>query len=104
MRREPIKLDLEAVFKEAARSGTMLEINAHPWRLDLSGELVREAKKYGVKFMINTDAHSTGDLSYLEYGIAQARRGWAEKKDIINTLPLKKLLELLKKPKAKRFY
>src|SRR3989344_1653677 len=103
MRREPIKLDFEAVFKEAARSGTMLEINAHPWRLDLHGELVREAKKYGVKFMINTDAHSTGDLSYLEYGIAQARRGWAEKKDIINTFPLKKLLELLKKPKVKRF-
>src|SRR3989338_3505915 len=103
MRREPIKLDFEAVFKEAARSGTMLEINAHPWRLDLSGELVRKAKKYGVRFMINTDAHSTGDLSYLEYGIAQARRGWAEKKDIMNTLPLKKLLELLKKPKAKKF-
>ena len=103
MRREPIKLDFEAVFKEAARSGTMLEINAHPWRLDLHGELVREAKKYGVKFMINTDAHSVGDLSYLEYGIAQARRGWAEKKDIINTFPLKKLLELLKKPKVKRF-
>lgn len=103
MRREPIKLDFEAVFKEASRTGTMLEINAHPWRLDLSGEPVRQAKKYGVKFMINTDAHSTAELSYLEYGIAQARRGWAEKKDIINTLPLKKLLELLKKPKAKRF-
>jgi len=103
MRREPIKLDFEAVFKEAVHTGTMLEINAHPWRLDLSGELVRKAKKYGVRFMINTDAHSTGDLSYLEYGIAQARRGWAEKKDIMNTLPFKKLLESLKKPKSNRF-
>ena len=48
-------------------------------------------------------AYSVGDLSYLEYGIAQARRGWAEKKDIMNTLPFKKLLELLKKPKSNRF-
>ncbi|MBI2041502.1 MAG: DNA polymerase/3'-5' exonuclease PolX [Candidatus Nealsonbacteria bacterium] len=104
MRREPIKLDFERIFKEASRTGTMLEINAHPWRLDLHDVLIREAKKYGVHFMINTDAHSLHDMDYMEYGVGQARRGWAEKSDIINTLPLAKLLELLKKPKSKRFY
>ncbi|MEK7566867.1 MAG: DNA polymerase/3'-5' exonuclease PolX [Patescibacteria group bacterium] len=103
MRREPIKLDFERIFKVAAETGTIMEIDAHPWRLDLHDELIRMAKKFGVRFMIDTDAHSVAELSYLEYGIAQARRGWAEKSDIINTLPLKKLLELLKKPKSKRF-
>ena len=102
-KREPIKLDFDKVFKTAAETGTMLEINAHPWRLDLNGELVRAAKKYGVRFMINTDAHSAADLAYMEYGIAQARRGWAEKSDIVNTLPLKKLMELFKKPKTGRY-
>ncbi|OGZ30786.1 MAG: DNA polymerase III [Candidatus Niyogibacteria bacterium RIFCSPLOWO2_01_FULL_45_48] len=103
MKREPIKLDFERIFKEAVRTGTILEIDGHPWRLDLHDILIREAKKYGIKFVIDTDAHSTSELSYLEYGIAQARRGWAEKSDIVNTLPLKNLLELLKKPKNKRF-
>lgn len=103
MKREPIKLNFEKIFKVASETGTMMEINAHPWRLDLHDFLIREAKKFGVHFMINTDAHSLHDMNYVEYGVGQARRGWAEKKDIINTLPLKKLLELLKKPKAKRF-
>ena len=102
-RREPIHLDYEKLFKTARRTGTMLEINAHPWRLDLKDEHIREAKKFGVKFVINTDAHSMGELSYLEYGIAQARRGWCEKKDVLNTLPLKRFLEVLKKPKSERF-
>ncbi|QQG46051.1 MAG: DNA polymerase/3'-5' exonuclease PolX [Candidatus Niyogibacteria bacterium] len=103
MRREPIKLDFDKIFKVAVETGTILEIDGHPWRLDLHDELIRMAKKFGVRFTIDTDAHSAAELSYLEYGVAQARRGWAEKSDIINTLPLIKLLELLKKPKGKRF-
>lgn len=103
MRREPIKLDFEKIFKVASETGTIMEIDAHPWRLDLHDELIRMAQKFGVKFMIDTDAHSVSELSYLEYGVTQARRGWAEKSDITNTLPLKNLLELFRKPKAKRF-
>lgn len=97
MRREPIQLDFDTLFKVARRTGTILEINAHPRRLDLNGELVRKAKAYDVKFSISTDAHAIQELHYLEYGIAQARRGWAKRSDIINAYPLEKMLSFLKK-------
>lgn len=95
-RREPIELDMEAILNAAAAVGTAMEINAHPWRLDLKDEYIRLALKLGVKLVIDTDAHSTSELGYLEYGIAQARRAGATKKDIINTLPLKEFLKALK--------
>ncbi|MBI2023087.1 DNA polymerase/3'-5' exonuclease PolX [Candidatus Giovannonibacteria bacterium] len=96
-RRKPYDVDIEAIIKAAKRTGTILEIDGHPWRLDLSDEHIRMAKEAGVKMVIDTDAHSVHELSYLEYGIAQARRGWAEKSDIINTLPLGDFLKCLKK-------
>ena len=101
--REAISLDMEKIFAAAKRTGTILEIDAYPSRLDLNGGNIRRAKVLGVKFSISSDAHATAHMRFLEYGIGQARAGWCEKSDIINTLPLKKFLELIKKPKHKRF-
>ena len=84
-------------------SGLQAELRDALDPLDLKGDLIRRAKEFGVKFMIDTDAHAVGDLSYLEYGIAQARRGWCGKGDVLNTLGAKDFMALLKKPKAKRF-
>ncbi len=95
-RRKPYEVDMEAIIKAAKRTGTILEIDAHPWRLDLKDEHIKMAREAGVKMVIDTDAHSVSELHYLEYGIAQARRGWCAKKDIINTLPLKEFLGALK--------
>ena len=95
-RREPIELDMEAVLKAAARTGTVMEIDAHPWRLDLKDEYIRMALTLGVKLVIDTDAHRAEELRYLEYGIAQARRAGAKKKDILNTLPVGEFIKALK--------
>jgi len=95
-KRKPYDVDMEKIIKAAKRTGTILEIDGHPWRLDLKDEHIRMAREAGVKMIIDTDAHSVPEMSYLEYGIAQARRGWCEKKDIINTLPLKEFLKALK--------
>ena len=95
-RRKPYEVDMDAVIKAAKRTRTILEIDAHPWRLDLKDEHIKMAREAGVKMVIDTDAHSVPELHYLEYGIAQARRGWCAKKDIINTLPLKEFLKALK--------
>ena len=73
-----------------------MEINAHFNRLDLNDEQAKEAVNLGVKLTINTDAHSIDHLKYMELGVAQARRGWVRKKDVINTYPLEKMLKLLK--------
>jgi DNA polymerase (family 10) len=73
-----------------------LEINSSPRRLDLNDLNIRRAKNAGVKMAINTDAHIVGQLSFIEYGIAQARRGWAEKEDIVNARPLQSLLKCFK--------
>lgn len=102
-KRPEIELDMEEIFKQAKKTGTLLEINASPDRLDLKDEYARRAKEMGVKFAINTDAHSAAHLRLMEYGIFQARRGWIEKDDVINTYSLSKFLEFIKKPKNKRF-
>lgn len=93
--RQPYKLDMEQLFQKASESGTILEVNSQPKRLDLKDIHVKMATEYGCQLVVSTDSHHTADLSYMELGVATARRGWAEKKDIINTLPLKKLLKLL---------
>ena len=69
---------------------------AQPDRLDIKGEYVKKAITAGVKLVINTDAHAIAHLQFMKYGVAQARRGWATKKDVLNTLPLKKFLKCLK--------
>ena len=95
-RREPIELDMDEIIKAAKRTKTILEIDAHPERLDLKDEHIRKAKEAGVKFSIDSDAHATSHFALLEFGIAQARRGWVETREVLNTFPVDKMLGLLK--------
>jgi DNA polymerase (family 10) len=85
LRREAYKLDLEAVLKAAAEHETLIEINAHPQRLDIDWIHCKRAKALGVKLVINPDAHSTEELECVRYGVNVARRGWLEKSDVFNT-------------------
>ena len=96
-RRPPYEIDIEKIIKAAKKTKTILEINAYPDRLDLKDEHIKMAVEAGVKMSINSDSHSIASLRYLEFGIAQARRGWATKKDIINTRSVEEFLKLLKK-------
>ncbi len=95
--REPYPLDLEKVFKGAASTGTVLEINAHQDRLDLMDIHCRKAKEMGVKVAIGTDSHHIGQLWMMRLGVGIARRGWLEAPDVINTYPLKDLLAFTKR-------
>lgn len=95
-KREPYEVDIDALMRQAKKTGTILEINAYPERLDLKDSDIRKAVDAGVKMTIDSDAHSTEHLHFLKYGIAQARRAWAEQKDIVNTQPLDKFLASLK--------
>ena len=90
-RREPLELDMEKVIDTARDTNTFLEINAFPDRLDLNDVYIRAAKEKGVKFAIGTDAHSIDHLRYIRFGIATARRGWLEKKDVLNTYSIKEI-------------
>ncbi len=100
-RRDEYQIDFDKILRAAKVTGTILEINAFPERLDLNDIHIRRAKEEGVKMIINTDAHQRDQLRYIEFGIAQARRGWAEVKDIVNCWPLPKMLEFFNK-KSKR--
>jgi DNA polymerase (family X) len=93
--RPPYDLDLRAILREAADTGTALELNAFPDRLDLNDEQLMEARKLGVKIAIGTDAHRSQHLGFMFYGVATARRGWLECGDVLNTLEPKVLLEWL---------
>jgi len=95
-RRDEYQIDFDKILRVAKETGTILEINSFPERLDLNAENIRRAKEAGVKMVINTDSHHKDQLRFIEFGIAQARRGWAEKGDIINTQPLEKLLKFFK--------
>lgn len=86
--RDEYAVDLERVFEVAAETGTAMEINASPDRLDLSDINTRRATELGIRIAINTDAHDLGRLTEMEYGVTVARRAWCEPADIINTLPL----------------
>jgi DNA polymerase (family 10) len=96
-RRDPLQLDMEAIFEEAARRGVAMEINAYYQRLDLSDVLARRARDLGVKLVISTDAHALEHLDMMRFGVDVARRGWLEKKDILNCLPADELVNYLKK-------
>ena len=87
LQRESYEADWEKVFEACVKHKTMLEINSWPSRLDLPDTLVREAISHGVKFVINTDAHQIDQMDNMKFGISVARRGWATKGDIVNTLP-----------------
>jgi DNA polymerase (family X) len=96
-RRPPVDVDLPELFRACARTGTALEVNAHPARLDLPSAHIRAARDAGVKFAIDSDAHSVRDLGYLQYGVATAQRGWLTAEDVITTWPLARLTEFLRK-------
>ena len=96
-RRPAYDVDIEAVIEAAARTGTFLEINANPWRLDLDDRHAAAAKQAGVKIVISTDAHSTRGLDVMHCGILQARRAGLEAKDVANTRTLAALKKLMKK-------
>ena len=90
-------IDMEKIMKEAKNNGCFLEINANPDRLDLNDDHARLAKEIGLKVSISTDAHAKSNLRFMKYGVAQARRGWLEKDDVLNTRSWKELKELLKR-------
>jgi len=95
--RDAYELDLERIMRAAVDCGCFLELNAQPSRLDLTDSGCRLAKELGVKVAISTDAHGAGNLAAMRFGIGQARRGWLEAKDVINTRPLEELVKLLKR-------
>jgi DNA polymerase (family X) len=99
-KRDPIDLDLDAVFAAAARTGTALEINAYPDRLDLRDEHVLWAKRHGVRFAVDTDSHAVPHLDVMRFGVATAQRGWLTKDEVINTWPISKLRRFLRKGRA----
>jgi len=94
-KREPYDVDFKEICQAAADTNTFLEINSFPVRLDLNSANVYFAKSHGVKFSVNTDAHSLEHLDYMKFGVAIARRGWLEAKDVLNTLSLRELLETM---------
>jgi len=94
--RDPVAVDMEVVFQMAAKTGTILEVNAMPSRLDLKDIHAYRARELGVKLLINTDAHSTEHLGFMRFGVGVARRGWCQAEDILNTRPLDELIAHLK--------
>ena len=96
-KREPYDVDMLRIIRHAKERGCFLELNAHPERLDLLDTHCKMAKEEGVLVSVNSDAHSTFDFANLKYGVGQARRGWLEKDDILNTRSLAALLRLLKR-------
>lgn len=95
-RRDEYEADFDHLLKVAREEGKILEINAYPERLDLNDINIMKAVRAGVRMVVNTDAHHVDQLVMMRYGVAQARRGWAVKKDIINTWPVAELLKVMK--------
>ena len=96
-RRPPVDVDFAELFRACARTGTALEINASPQRLDLPADHIRAARDAGVKLAIDSDAHSVSDLGNVPYGVGTAQRGWLTADDVINTWPLDRLRAFLRK-------
>ena len=94
-RRDSVEIDMGAIFDAAKETGKYLEINAFPDRLDLKDVHAKAAKERGVKFVIGTDSHNVSNLPFMQFGVATARRGWIEKKDILNTHSLKEIGKIL---------
>ncbi len=96
-KRPPYQLEMEKVLRAAAERGCIMELNAHPSRLDLNDQHCREARKQDVMVAVSTDAHHTSHLDYMEFGVNQAGRGWLEEKDVINTRGIDDLKKILKR-------
>jgi len=95
-RRAPYAVNLEEIFRAATRTGTSLEINSFPERLDLSDVHARRAKDLGVMLVVNTDAHAPAHFENIRYGVAMARRAWAEASNVLNTRPYPDLMSWLR--------
>ena len=95
--RDPYDVDIERLMEAAVERGCYMEVNSYPDRLDLTDDACRAAKELGLKLAISTDAHSTADLGLVRFGVDQARRGWLEKKDVLNARSLPDLLKILKR-------
>jgi len=96
LRRDPFDYDMEKILDAAREHGVAMECNSYPDRLDLKDVHLRMAKTRGVKIVISTDSHTTANLKFMKYGVMTARRGWIEKKDVINALPLAEFLAALR--------
>jgi DNA polymerase (family 10) len=96
LRRDPFDYDMEKVLEACAKHGVAMECNSYPDRLDLKDVYLRMCKERGVNVVISTDSHSTANLSFIRYGVTMARRGWLEKKHVINTLPAAEFLAALR--------
>lgn len=102
-RRAPVEIDVEAVFRAAVQTGTIMEINASTPRLDLKDSHIRLARDLGVVFAINTDSHSPEEFGQLRYGVMQARRGWCEEWRVVNSLRFDDFRRLMALPKPERY-
>ena len=94
-RRDGYEVDMQAVIEQAAANGCALELNATPDRLDLNGTWARRALKLGARFTVSSDAHSTKELDFMQFGIGSARRGWLTADDVLNTRPVEELRAML---------
>ncbi|NOZ68373.1 MAG: DNA polymerase/3'-5' exonuclease PolX [Deferribacteres bacterium] len=100
--RDAYDIDMEEVLKTAKETGTVLEINAHPLRLDLNDIHIKKAREMGICMAVNTDAHTDFQFDFMHYGVRMARRGWLEKKDVLNALDRNRLMKHIKNKRAKR--
>lgn len=100
--RDPYEVDMDYILKIAKETGTALEINAYPLRLDLNDIHAKKAKELGIKFAISTDTHLASQFDYMHYGISIARRGWIEKKDVLNTISYNSLAKALHGKRLKK--
>jgi DNA polymerase (family 10) len=96
-RREPSKVDVERVIEKALETGTFLEINSQPDRMDLTDVHARAAREAGLKLVIDSDGHQVAALAYVELGVGQARRAWMTAADVVNTRSWKEVLKLRKR-------
>src|SRR5438552_18388641 len=96
LRRDSLDYDMEKVLEACAKHGVAMECNSYPERLDLRDVYLRMCKERGVKVVISTDSHNTLHLPYIRYGVTMARRGWLEKANVINTLPIDQFLAALR--------
>jgi DNA polymerase (family 10) len=99
--REPYPVRMEAVLDRAAERGVVMEVNGKPARLDLKAEHVRQAVQRGVKLVVSADAHSRDDVHHLAFAVATARRGWARRGDVLNTLPADRFISTLKAQRSR---
>jgi len=97
LKRDPLDYEMEKVLDACAKHGVAMECNSYPDRLDLKDVYLRMCKEKGVKVVISTDSHTAGNLAFIRYGVTMARRGWLEKKEVLNTLPVEEFLKGLRK-------